>query len=122
MTIGAVFGWVWLGLFIVSGILFVVFGEVTVRRLRKDPATRHHLGFELCSGWDIVNAAVALSWPAPPKRRPEHGAQSDLHANKEILLQHTSRLDRILGRAYYATMVSSFLWIALYGFVGNWVK
>ena len=61
MAIGAIFGGVWLVHFVVSGILFVVFGEVTVRRLRKDPATRRYLGFEFCSGWDIVNAGVALS-------------------------------------------------------------
>ncbi len=122
MAIGAIFGGVWLVLFVVSGILFVVFGEVTVRRLRKDPATRRYLGFEFCSGWDIVNAGVALSWPRRLKRRLDNGVLSDFHANTEILLQHTSRLDRILGRAYYATMVSSCLWIALYGLVRNWVE
>ena len=44
-------------------ILFVIFGQVTVRKLRKNPETRDRLGVSLVSGWDIVNVAGALALP-----------------------------------------------------------
>jgi len=44
-------------------ILFVIFGQVTVRKLRNNPETRHELGMEFASGWDITNVAQALSLP-----------------------------------------------------------
>jgi len=46
-----------------SAILYVVFGQVTVRKLIKNPETKHELGVEFVSGWDIVNVAQALSIP-----------------------------------------------------------
>ncbi len=47
----------------VAWILFVIFGQVTVRKLRKKPETRHELGVEFASGWDIFNVAQALTLP-----------------------------------------------------------
>ncbi len=46
-------------------ILFVIFGLVTVRKLRKNPETKHALGIEFASGWDILNVAGALSLSKP---------------------------------------------------------
>jgi hypothetical protein len=37
-----------------SGILFVYFGQKTMRKLRKNPKTKH-LGIEFVSGYDTVN-------------------------------------------------------------------
>ena len=45
----------------VACILFVIFGQVTVRKLRKNPETKHELGLEFAGGWDILNVAQALS-------------------------------------------------------------
>jgi len=43
----------------VAWILFIIFGQVTVRKLRKNPETKHELGIEFASGWDIFNVASA---------------------------------------------------------------
>ena len=48
---------------IISGILYVVFGQMTVRKLRKNPKTKDILGLEVISGWDIINVAQAFSLP-----------------------------------------------------------
>jgi hypothetical protein len=112
--LGALFGAVFLLSFLLWGSLLVVFGEVTVRRLRRDPATRGHLGHEFLPGWDIVNVAVALSWPRRLKRRLDRGMLGGFHANTELMLCHTSLLDRILARAFYWTVVFSVLWLLLF--------
>ena len=44
-------------------VLYVIFGQVTVRELRKNPETKEKLGIEFVSGWDILNVAGALSTP-----------------------------------------------------------
>jgi hypothetical protein len=48
---------------ILTGIMFVLFGQITVRKLRKNPKTRNALGLEYVSGWDVINAAQALAFP-----------------------------------------------------------
>ena len=47
----------------IACILYVIFGQVTVQKLRKNPETRDKLGFEFVSGWDIIKVAQALSLP-----------------------------------------------------------
>lgn len=44
-----------------AAFLLVIFGQVTVRRLRKKPATKDSLGMEIVSGSDIVGVAQTLS-------------------------------------------------------------
>ena len=39
---------------LLSAVLYVVFGQVTVRKLRKNPNTKELLGMEFISGWDII--------------------------------------------------------------------
>ena len=48
---------------IMAWVLFIIFGQVTVRKFRKNPAMKHELGVEFLSGWDIFNVAQALSMP-----------------------------------------------------------
>ena len=48
---------------IIAGILFVAFGQITVRKLRKKPKTKDSLGLEFISGWDIINVAQVFSFP-----------------------------------------------------------
>jgi len=60
----------------VSMILYIIFGQVTVRKLRKNPKTRCELGIELISGWDIFNVAGALALPKAITRRIKRNAIS----------------------------------------------
>lgn len=48
---------------VITGILYVLFGQVTVRKLRKNTETKDYLGLELSSGWDILNVASAICRP-----------------------------------------------------------
>ena len=100
-----------LGSTMISGILFVIFGQVTVRKLRKNPATKDLLGLEFMSGWDILNAARALSWPRRLARSADRGALRALHANSEALYLHTTRLDRVLARAHFWSLMFAGGWI-----------
>ena len=104
------FAWAVFLSFVLWGILFVVFGEVTVRRLRKDLQVRRQMGYEFFPGWDIVNVAVALSWPRRIMRWLDSRAVLGLHAHSETMYRHTSGLDRFLARAFYWTLIFSCLW------------
>lgn len=88
---------------VISGLLFVVFGQVTVRRLRKDPSARSRLGIALISGWDILNVAAAVSCPRVLSRRLERGPLGYLYADSDWILSQASRVERALGRAQYWT-------------------
>ena len=109
------FAWAVFLSFVLWGILFVVFGEVTVRRLRKDLQVRRQMGYEFFPGWDIVNVAVALSWPRRIMRWLDSRAVLGLHAHSETMYRHTSGLDRFLARASYWTLISCCLCLVLYG-------
>ena len=104
----------------ISGILFVVFGQVTVRKLRKNPATRDLLGIQFVSGWDIANAARALSFPRAFARRADRGPLAALHANSEALYSHTTPLDRFLARAHFWSLSFAGLWILAGVLLDRW--
>ena len=88
----------------ISCILFVIFGLVTVRKLRKNPETKHALGIEFASGLDILNVAQALSLPAALEKRLKNKA---FHANADLLYKHTTVFDRVLARVFYTLFVLS---------------
>lgn len=92
---------------ILHGILFVVFGEVTVRKLRKNPQTRHLLGMQFVSGMDIVNVSVALSRPRRWSPIMEGGKLGFLFADSAVLRANTSRLDRAIARLHFWSLVLS---------------
>ncbi len=85
-------------------VLFVIFGQVTVRKLRKNPETRHELGIEFASGWDITNVAQALSLPKFLQKRVKNKA---FHANPDVLYKYTTVFDRVLARTFYWLWMSS---------------
>jgi hypothetical protein len=87
--------------------LFIVFGQVTVRKLRKNTETKDALGVEFMSGLDILNVAGALSTPKALNRKLEASSLSLLHANSELLYKHTTRLDRILARVLFVLFYGS---------------
>ncbi|MEJ2674626.1 MAG: hypothetical protein P8011_05455 [Acidihalobacter sp.] len=91
---------------IVTGVLFVIFGEVTVRKLRRNPETKDLLGMEFISGWDIQNVAVTLALPKSFMKRIDKGSTSFLHANSETIYRNTTKIDRFLGRAFFLPFAS----------------
>ncbi|MFE8070105.1 hypothetical protein QQM79_03515 [Marinobacteraceae bacterium S3BR75-40.1] len=95
-------------------LLFVVFGQVTVRKLRKNPEIKGKLGMEYVSGWDIINVAQALSFPESWSRKLESGPLSFLYANQDLIKSNTNNLDKFLGVTFYISlMISGFSIILL---------
>lgn len=106
---------------VISGILFVLFGEVTVRRLRKNQQTKDALGVEFVSGADTVNVAVALSLPLSLYNRLFR--RKNLYftnADADKICAFTSRLDRFIARlffwSYFITVLALISAVILYSF------
>ncbi len=85
-------------------ILFVLFGQITVRKLRKNPETKSHLGLEFVSGWDIINVAKALALPKWLNDKLEGTPLFFLYADSDLLYKHTTKFDRILARLFYSLL------------------
>lgn len=88
-------------------ITFVAFGQVTVRKLRKNPESRDSLGSEFASGWDILNVAGALCRPKWLSARLRRSSLSFLAADANVIHQHTNKLDRCLGRVFFFSYVAT---------------
>ena len=91
----------------ITCILYVLFGQITVRKLRKNPKTRDELGLEYVSGWDIINVAQALAFPHSWSNKLKKSRLSFMHANAKVLLENTNALDRFLGIFFYWIMMFS---------------
>ena len=85
----------------VALILYVIFGQVTVRKLRKNPATKDKLGIELASGWSILNVAQAIALPRFITDKLKQSPISSMYAHTDELLAHTTLFDRVLARVFY---------------------
>ncbi|MFT7680915.1 MAG: hypothetical protein ACI935_000348 [Moritella dasanensis] len=85
----------------IACILYVIFGQVTVRKLRKNPETKDKLGVEFVSGWDIIKVAQALSLPRFMTDKFKQSPLSGLFADADVLFEHTTRFDKILARVFY---------------------
>jgi hypothetical protein len=94
---------------IIDGILFVFFGEKTVRKLRKNPVTKSALGIEIVSGWDILNVALALTTPRRILNKIKDSPLKAFRADTDLLYQYTTRFDRILGRILYSSTLITVL-------------
>ncbi|BFM09578.1 hypothetical protein [Halioxenophilus aromaticivorans] len=106
---------------LVAAILFVVFGQITVRKLRKNPDTKNKLGVEFASGWDILNVAQALALPKKITRVLAKSPISGFYADRVILEQNTSPFDRGLAKVFwylYVFSVVSMLLLMLLNTVG----
>ncbi len=90
-----------IGMLFITSILFVLFGQKTVRKLRKNPETKDHLGLEFASGWDILNVAKALALPKWFNEKLEGTPLSFLYADSDLLCKYTTKFDRILARVFY---------------------
>lgn len=82
-------------------ILYVLFGQITVRKLRKNPNTKDALGLELASGWDIINVAQVFSLPKSWTKKIEDSRFSFMYANASILYENTNKFDHALGCIFY---------------------
>ena len=90
-------------------ILFIVFGQVTMRKLRKNPKTKNELGLELASGWDILNVAGSLFWPKWLNKKLKNTPLSSLYADADILNKHVNLFDKLLAKVFYFFWATSIL-------------
>jgi hypothetical protein len=109
-------------LFVLIGwVLFVLFGQITVRRLRKNPETRDKLGLEFASGWDIFNVAGAMCRPQWLSERLRRSTLSFTAADERPIYENTNWFDRLLGRTMFIMMmgaVAVMLVLILLNFIG----
>jgi len=101
---------------IIVGVLYVLFGQLTVKKLRRNPKTTKILGLEYASGWDIINVAQALAFPKSWSRKLEGSQLSFMHANATIIHDNTTKFDRVLGFIFYWLLILSGLSGGLFGF------
>ncbi len=95
-------------------VAFVLLWLVTVRRLRRNPRTRHCLGLDILPGWQIMNVASALSWPRAMGRHFDSRPLAALRAHSQTLYANTSSLDRCLARACYWPQILMMVWIVVF--------
>lgn len=107
------------GLLLISAVLYVVFGQVTVRKLRKNPETRDALGLELASGWDILNVAGALSRPRWMSLRLRASRLKYTAADERPIYTHTNKFDRFIGRLFFYTWIISIVVFLTVGFASQ---
>jgi len=88
-------------------IFYVLFGQITVRKLRKNPKTKGALGMEYASGWDIINVASALAIPRSWSRKLEKSPLSYLYAKSDLLFENTTKFDQVLGAIFYWLLMGS---------------
>ncbi len=100
---------------ILSLILYVLFGQITVRKLRKKPESKGRLGVEFASGWDIFNVAQALSLPKFITRKLAESPMSNLYANRDVLDENTNLFDRCLARIFYWLLAVSIVLLFISG-------
>jgi len=98
-----------LSMLMVGMILFVFFGQKTVRNLRKNPVTKDSLGIVLISGWDILNVMSALALPKKITRIIKRSPLAALAADTDLLEKYTTRCDRIIAKTLCALLTASVL-------------
>ncbi|VAX02821.1 hypothetical protein MNBD_GAMMA19-2072, partial [hydrothermal vent metagenome] len=81
-------------------ISFVIFGQITIRKLRKNLETKHNLGIEFASGWDILNVTGALALPKVVAHKIQRNSMV-FETDPDALYQYTAVFDRVLARAFY---------------------
>ena len=93
------------GIIVLSTVFLLLFSWITVRKLKKNTETKKLLGFEFISGWNILNAAQALSLPRIITNKLKNSPGSFLYADADALYQHTNKFDKFLARLFYWTCV-----------------
>ena len=101
MDLKFVVGLIFLCWVIFYWIIYIVFGQVLVRKLRKNKITKNSLGLEFVSGWDILNVAFSLSYPVWMRQVAKKSPISFLEADYDAIYPYTTRFDRILAKIIY---------------------
>jgi len=91
---------------LVGSVFFVIFGQVTMRKLRKKPEIRHELGIEFLSGWDILSVAQTLTLPKSIAQRIRRNSRGTA-ADPDLLYRYTTLFDRVLARVFYMLITLS---------------
>src|SRR5699024_3115276 len=78
---------------------------VTIRKLRKIPATKDFLGVEFVDGWTVVNVGGAFGLPRWFNRKLRTTPIAGWYADADGLEPYTSRLDRIISRIFFWAMM-----------------
>ena len=93
---------------LLSWALYFLLGQTTVRKLRRNPATRDALGIPIfITGGETGNVAQACGWPEFVLRISARGPLRALDADRELVFRHTTRLDRALGFWCFWSWVAS---------------
>lgn len=95
-----IFSMFMLGL-VLTCILFVVFGDVAVRRLRKITEIKDKLGFEYVNGRDIMNVAMALSIPRKLNQRDINSKAGFMFADAGSISPYTRKVDRFIAKLFF---------------------
>jgi len=104
-----------------TAILYIIFGQFTVRKLRKNSRTIPALGGAFISGWNIISVAQVLSLRQVIIRRLWNSPLSFLELNTVLLNEHNSVIDWLFaGRCFWLMMftVRSFVLWTLVDAVG----
>ena len=96
-----------MGALFLAMLFYIFFGQVTVRKLRKNPETKHTLGVEFASGWDILNVAGALALPRWLNRKLRSTPLAGFYADADLLDKFTNRFDRVLATIFYTLFTFS---------------
>lgn len=97
----------------IAAILYVMLGQITVKKLRKNPETKAMLGAELVSGWEVLNVARALVLPLAISQKMAKGSLAWMIADSNLIRKHTNQFDRALAIGFYVLLMTSGLSIAL---------
>jgi hypothetical protein len=79
---------------------------VTVRKLRKNPATKSELGIEFISGWDIFHVVNALALPRWITRKVRQSRLAAFFADADILEKHVTQFDVALAKLFLGLLLS----------------
>jgi hypothetical protein len=101
MDLKFVVGLIFLCWVIFYWIIYIIFGQVLVRKLRKNKITKNSLGLEFVSGWDIFNVAFSLSYPVWMREVAKKSPLSFLEADYDAIYPYTKRFDRVLAKIIY---------------------
>lgn len=108
MTSGETYLAVCLSITLFTMVLWVFFGQLTVRRLRKHPETKDLLGTEFYSGWDILNVAGALSRPKWFSEMMRKSPLSFMAADERPIYANTNKFERCVARLFFLSAACAF--------------
>ena len=106
---------------IITGVLWVIFSWITMRKLRKNPEIRDHLGAELISGYDAFNVAHTLVFDKYRNKKVKSSLDV-FDADLPLIYKHTTKFDRLLARVFYLLMLLSGSLLFLVSLINFFIK